>query len=77
MAKSTITITPTTNIKDGAVVDNRKVTKETHDSRMKMFTFYNVNEKETRKGNLIEVSLYNDHIVRDNVQYKILQMLTK
>jgi hypothetical protein len=75
--KSTILITPTTNIVNMAVVDNSKVEKRTYDSDMDVFTFYNVKREHTRKANLMDVSLYDDVIVENDVHYKILRMLSK
>ncbi len=75
--KSTILVTPVSNIKDYRVVDESKIEKRTHDSRMEVFTFYNVVQKETRKANLMDVSLYDDLIVEGEEQLKILHMLTK
>lgn len=75
--KSTIWITPTTNIKDLRVVDEKKIEKRTHDSDMDVFTFYNVRHQHTRRSNLMSVSLYEDVIVEGDVQYKILRMLSK
>lgn len=75
--KSTILITPTSNILNMAVVDNSKVEKRTYDSNMDVFTFYNVKQGETRKANLMDVSLYDDVIVEKDVHYKILRMLSK
>ena len=75
--KSRITITPTTNIKDNKVIDNTKVQKRTYDSDMDVLTFYDTRRNHTRKANLIGVSLYDDVIVEGDVQYKILQMLSK
>lgn len=54
-----------------------KVETEFHDSYKDEFTFYNVKTEETRKDFLINVSLYDDRIVRDEKQYYILHMLTK
>lgn len=75
--KSTILITPTSNIVNMAVVDNSKVTERTHDSYMDVFTFYNVKREHTRKANLMDVSLYDDVIVENDIHYKILRMLSK
>lgn len=75
--KSTITITPTTNIKDLRVVDESKIETRTYDSDMDVFTFYCERDNHTRKSNLMGVSLYEDVIVEGDVKYKILQMLSK
>lgn len=75
--KSTIWITPTTNIENQAVVDNNKVEEKTYDSHMDVFTFYNKKTDRTRKGTLINVSLYDDVIVEGDVKYVILRMLSK
>lgn len=74
--KSTILITPTDNIKNNAVIDNSKVTKRVYDSLMDVLLLRNVKTNERRRSNLMGVSLYDDVIV-ENVEYKILQMLTK
>ncbi len=75
--KSTITITPTTNIKDHRVVDETKIEKRTYDSDMDVFTFYNARHEHTRRSNLMSVSLFEDVIVEGDIQYKILNMLSK
>ncbi len=74
---STITITPVSNIKQGTVIDNSLVTSETHDSDMKVFEFYNFKTKTKWMGNLMHVSLYDDLIIKEGVEYKILHMLSK
>ena len=75
--KSTILITPTTNIKDLRVVDDKKVETRTYDSDMDVFTFYNQRHQYTRRSNLMSVSLYEDVIVEGEIHYKILRMLSK
>lgn len=77
--KSTITITPTTNIDFDKmeVIDSKKIEVKEYDGLMDVFTFYNEKAKETRKGTLINVSLYDDVIVDGDVHYKILHMLSK
>lgn len=75
--KSTITITPTTNIKDLRVVDEKQIETRTYDSDMDVFTFYNARHRHTRKSNLMSVSLYEDVIIEGDKQYKILRMLSK
>ncbi len=68
---STITITPVTNIKNQRVVDESKIEKRTYDYDMDVLTFYTQAINKTWRGNLVHVSL------SDDVQYKILQMLSK
>lgn len=75
--KSTVWMTPTTNIKDHRVVDDKKVEKRTYDSDMDVFTFYNKKYRSTRRANLMDVSVYDDVIVEGDVQYVILCMLSK
>lgn len=74
--KSTILITPTTNIKDLIVIDETQIETRTYDSKMDVFEFYNVRHQDSRKSNLMDVSLYDDVIVEDGKNYKILRMLT-
>lgn len=74
---STILITPTTNIKDGRVVDNSKVEKRKYDSDMDVLTFFNEKNEGTRRANLMSVSVFDDVIVEGNTHYKIIQMLSK
>ncbi len=74
---STITITPTTNIKDFEVVNYDLVQERTYNSHTDELRFYNVNHKQYRHDVLIHVSLYNDLIVEGDVQYKILRMISK
>lgn len=75
--KSTILITPTTNIKDYRVIDAKKVETRTYDNDMDVFTLYNQLHQYTRRANLMDVSLYEDVIVEGETQYKILRMLSK
>jgi hypothetical protein len=74
--KSTITITPVDNIKDFAVINNDLNLIETHDSDMDVFLLENKNGKR-RVSNLMGVSLYDDLIVKGDIKYKILHMLSK
>lgn len=73
--KSTIKITPISNIVDGCVVDNTLILTSIHDTDMDVFVMYN--NGKLRKGNLMQVSLYDDLLVIDNIHYKILHMLSK
>lgn len=75
--KSTILITPTNNIEDLRVINDKKVETRTYDSNMDVFTFYNQRHQYTRRSNLMDVSLYEDVIVEGDIHYKILQMLSK
>lgn len=75
--KSTITITPITNIKNYQVVDYSLVQQRTYNSDSDELRFYNVNHKQYRHDTLIHVSLYNDLIVEGDVQYKILAMISR
>lgn len=75
--KSTITITPASNIYNGRVEDPKLVRQESYDSRMDVHLFYNTKNNYEWRGNLSHVSIYDDHIVLDNVEYVILHMLTK
>ena len=75
--KSTIVITPTSNIKDYRVIDETKIETRKYDSDMDVFTFYNQLRQDTRRSNLMSVSLYEDVIVEGEVHYKILRMLSK
>ncbi len=74
--KSTITITPVDNIKDFGVINKDLNIVETHDSDMDVFLMENKNGKR-RMSNLMGVSLYDDLIVKGEVKYKILHMLSK
>ena len=74
---STILITPVSNIVDNAVVDNSKITKETYDTHMDVFVFFNEKQNQKRRANLLDVSLYDDVIIRNEIHYKILHMLSK
>jgi hypothetical protein len=75
MSKSTITITPISNIENFAVINNELITKETYDSDMDVLLMENKKGKR-RMSNLMSVSLYDDIIIKDDVKYKILHMLT-
>ena len=74
--KSTITITPLSNIKNFAVIDNNLNTVETYDSDMDTLLMEG-NDGKRRVSNLMGVSLHNDLIIKDEVKYKILHMLSK
>ncbi len=74
---SIILITPITNIKDYKVIDESKIEEREYNSYEDMFTFYNVLNQQSRRSNLMSVSLYDDLIVDGHVQYKILKMLSK
>lgn len=77
MTTSKITITPTSNIENSQVVDIKLVTTESHDSRDLKFILRNTINNITRRGDLINVSIYDDVIVRGSNEFKILNMLTK
>lgn len=74
---STIWITPTANIKDLRVIDESKIEKREYDTDKDVFEFYNIRHQYTRRSNLMIVSLYEDVIVENEVNYKILRMLSK
>lgn len=75
--RSTITITPLNNISNGSVIDNNKITMETHNSDMMTFTVENEKTNDIRRCNLMGVSLYDDVLIINDVKYKILRMLTR
>ena len=77
VAISKIVITPITNIAGGRVINQDAVETREYNSRMDVFLFHNRERNEMRKGNLMDVSLYNDLIVENEIYYKILHMLTK
>ena len=76
---STILITDVQNIdfEKLKVIDNSKILEENHNSDMDVFLLENKNNGHQRKSNLMNVSLFDDLIVRDGVKFKILQMLSK
>ncbi len=75
---STILITDNKNIDytKNAVINNELILEETHDSDLEVFLIENIDGKQ-RRGNLMTISLYDDLIVRNEVKYKILKMLSK
>ncbi len=75
--KSTIAITPVTNIKNFAVIDNSKVEKRTYDSDKDNLIFFSTKSDKKRTDTLINVSLYDDLLIEGEVKYKILTMLSK
>ena len=81
MSIAIITITPTTNIANSAVIDNSLVEVKEYDAHDHTFHFYDIIRKKHRFNALINVSLYDDVIIFDetsgDVQYKILAMKTK
>jgi hypothetical protein len=76
--KSTITITPMSNIENTrTLIDHKAVTTETWDSFMDVFELRNVRTDKRRRTNLMDISLYDDVIVRAGIEYKVLGMMTK
>lgn len=75
--KSEITITPISNILNHRVIDEDKIQIRSYDTNMDVFEFYNQRYQESRKSNLMNVSLYDDVIVEGDEKYKILRMLSK
>jgi hypothetical protein len=75
--KSTITITPIDNIKNNMVINNDLVEQKTFDSRNDILTFIDVPTGKVRQGALINVSLYDDLLVLNEIKYNILRMITK
>ncbi len=71
---SSILITPLDNIEDGCIVDPGKVTRETHNSKTSPLTFEGRTGR--RRDTLNHVSLYEDLLIKDDVKYKILHMIT-
>ena len=76
---STILITNVQNIdfEKMKVIDNSKVLEEKYDSDMDVLLLENKNNGRQRMSNLMQVSLYDDLIVRDNEKFKILRMLSR
>ena len=76
--KSKILITNTDNVdfEKSIVIDNNNILTEVYDSDMDIFLFENVNTGKQRRTNLMSVSVYDDLIVREEIKYKILRMLT-
>ena len=76
---STIYLTNVKNIdfKQMRVIDDSLVTKETHDSDLKIHVFKDTLTGIERRDSLIHVSLFDDVIVRGTEEYKILNMLSK
>jgi len=76
---STILITNIQNINfdQMQVIDNSKVLEEKYDSHMDVLLFENKNNRERRRSNLMNVSLYDDLIIKDDGKYVILRMLSK
>ena len=76
MASSKITYTPITNIKDSVVVDDDLVKVDTYDSYMDVFTMTNPRIGRKRKDTLMNISLYDDIVIIDDVDCKVLRMTT-
>jgi hypothetical protein len=74
---STITITPIDNIKNHKVLNEFLITKETYNTHTDELLMKNKKEGEIRLDTLINVSLYDDLIIKDETEYKILSMFTK
>jgi len=77
--KSQILITNIKNIdfKENKVINNSQIVKQIHDSDMDIFTFENIRTGKQYRGNLMNVSVYDDLILENNEKFKILHMLTK
>ena len=76
MSKSKVHLTPVSNIVNNHLVDKTNVIQREFDSLKDGFTFINTNTNEERVDNLMNVSVYDDIMVYENKQYKILHMLT-
>lgn len=76
--KSKILITNLDNIDfhNSCVIDNEKILTEVYDSDMDVLIFENIKTNRQRRANLMNVSLYDDLIVREETKYKILRMLS-
>ncbi len=80
MKQSTITITNVDNIdyNNACVIDESKIEVKTFDSLIDIFTFHNIITCETRRANLMDISLYDDLIINeDGTRSKVLNMVTK
>lgn len=77
MSKTTVHLTPVSNIMDDRLIDNTKVIARQFDSLTEPFTFINIHTGEERVGNLMQASLYDDTMVYEGKHYRILKMLTK
>lgn len=75
---STILITNIKNIdfEKMQVIDNSKILEEKYDSDMDVFLLENKNNGKQRMSNLMNVSLFDDLIVKNNEKFKILRMLS-
>ena len=62
---------------EAEVVDNDKIQKRIYDSDMDVFVLYNLKTLKKRRANLMSVSIFDEVIVEDEIEYKILQMITK
>lgn len=76
-SQSKIQTTPFLNINAGSLVDKTKIETKTYDTYMDVFTFRNIKNNITWRGCLMHVSIYDDLIIEDGIEYKILSMLTK
>jgi|TARA_R110000782_G_scaffold201095_1_gene289865 hypothetical protein len=76
---STILITNVQNIDFGKmiVIDNSKVFEEKYDSDIDILLLENKNNGRQRMSNLMQVSLFDDLIIKDNEKFKILRMLSR
>ena len=59
------------------VIDNSKVLEEKYDSDMDVLLLENKNNGSQRMSNLMNVSLFDDLIVKNNEKFKILRMLSR
>ena len=59
------------------LIDHKAVTEETWDTFMDVFEFRNARTDKRRRTNLMDISLYDDVIVRAGIEYKVLGMLSK
>ena len=74
--KTAIIVTPVDNIGDFTIIDAKKVERRIYDNKMDTFTFLDTTTNEKRCSNLQSVSIFNDVILENDKQLKILKMIT-
>ena len=71
-----LTITPTENVKNNAIISSDKVKKVVIPSD-DIVNIFNRNSQKYDKIKLIDISLFDNYIVLDSIKHYILHMLTK
>jgi len=73
---SSVLITPLSNVDGNTIIDYDLLEEKEFDSSEDLLDIFNVKFNEQRKGYLINISIYEDCLIFDGVNYKILRMFS-